>query len=110
MIEIFEMNGVIKTPVGYTPNSKLYRGKELDVGRATEVMRWVELHGVEHWVAVDDLDLHKSGYDALLEETHFVNTPRVTEGIKQTGIKEKIITAFGRKYRPEFSSIIHVED
>lgn len=103
MIEVFEMNGVIKTPIGYTPNSKLYRGDNLDVGRASEIMMWVELHGVENWVAVDDLDLEKSGYDALLDVTHFVKTPKVTEGIKQSGIKEKIIAAFDRKYVPKFT-------
>jgi hypothetical protein len=56
---------------------------------------------LSHWVAVDDLNMSmeflgdrfstKDGSDKKSGLSNFVLTPRSSEGIKQSGIKEKII-------------------
>jgi hypothetical protein len=67
-----------------------------------EIGHWLENHPeVTHWVAVDDLDMSvdflgdrfaaKDGSDVKPGLTNFVHTPRSYEGIKQNGIKQKII-------------------
>ena len=39
--------------------------------------------GITHWVAVDDLK--------MFDLENFVHCPRSMEGIKQSGVKEKIL-------------------
>jgi len=67
-----------------------------------EIGHWLENHPeVTHWVAVDDLNMSveflgdrftsKDGSDSNPGLTNFVLTPRAWEGIKQSGIKEKIL-------------------
>jgi len=61
----------------------------LEIERSCEILHWLSEHPeVTHWVAVDDLDLSLHDGWGL---TNFVQTPRSREGIKQIGIKEKII-------------------
>ncbi len=43
---------------------------------------------ITHWVAVDDLDMTLTDSWGV---KNFVLTPRMNEGIKQAGVKEKII-------------------
>lgn len=88
--EMFLKYGVIKSPIDTTPNVELkydkqyYTKEELAQHRMSEIKSWLKDHPeVTHWVAVDDLDL--GGL------TNFVLTPKSTEGIKQLGVKEKII-------------------
>lgn len=83
--EIFIWNRVSKTPIGFTPHSKLYTADKLELGRAEEIKMWVDLHKPDKWVAVDDLDM-----SPYLEK--FVRCPRDMEGIKQVGIKEQILS------------------
>jgi len=40
--EIFEHNGVIKGPIGFTPRSKTYTGNNLENGRSDEIKMWLE--------------------------------------------------------------------
>ena len=62
---------------------------ELEIERSCVILHWLSEHPeVTHWVAVDDLDLSLHDGWGL---TNFVQTPRSREGIKQIGIKEKII-------------------
>jgi hypothetical protein len=99
--EMYKFRG-IKAPIDVTPNLmdfdpdfaglcnwKGWPGR----ARIVEIRKWLVEHPeVTKWVAVDDLDLSRrpdSIDDAGLE--NFVNTPRSSEGIKQCGIKEKII-------------------
>jgi hypothetical protein len=67
-----------------------------------EIQYWFDKHPeVTHWVAVDDLDMSidfLSGHFAARDKsddkpglTNFVKTPKSWEGIKQSGIKDKII-------------------
>ncbi len=88
MREIFCHFGVIKGPIGFTPSSKTYTADNLERGRADEILLWLEMHAWKKdikWVAIDDLNMSEK-----LGE-NFVWCPREQEGIKMTGIKEKIL-------------------
>jgi hypothetical protein len=100
--EMFTKYGVIKQPIDTTPNIPLkydksyYTKGELAEYRTIEVKQWLKDHPeVTHWVAVDDLPLGElygpiSG-NFLGGLKNFVLTPKSSEGIKQSGIKEKIL-------------------
>ena len=103
--------GIIKRPVDVTDIFKDLFPKEwsilrfradLELERSMEINHWLENHPeVTHWVAVDDLNMSmeflsdrfstKDGSDKKPGLSNFVLTPRSGEGIKQSGIKEKII-------------------
>jgi hypothetical protein len=87
MKEIFtELNGVIKAPFDQTPMFPT-NAMNLGGGRVNEVKAWlednVEKLGVTHWVAIDDL--------GMFELENFAHCPKQMEGIKQSGLKEKIL-------------------
>lgn len=86
--EIFiEFNGVIKSPFDKTPFSKEYTAMNLEGGRVTEINMWLaenkEKLGITHWVAIDDLK--------MFQLENFVHCPKHMEGIKQCGLKQKVI-------------------
>jgi len=103
--------GVIKKPIAITDMFKdifpsewaqLRFRAELELERSMEIQYWLDKHPeVTHWVAVDDLDMSidfLSGHFAARDKsddkpglTNFVKTPKSWEGIKQSGIKDKII-------------------
>lgn len=88
MREIFAHNFVLKGPIGFTPSIKTYTGMNLEGGRADEIEMWIKIHawkGDIKWVAVDDLNMDERLFP------NFVLCPREQEGIKRTGIKEKIL-------------------
>ena len=88
MREIFAHNFVLRGPIGFTTRSKNYNGDNLENGRAEEIKAWIELHAWKDdtkWVAVDDLNMLDQLYP------NFVWCPNSNEGIKQTGVKDKII-------------------
>ena len=88
MREIFAHNGVMKGPIGYTPSLKSYNGMNLEGGRADEIELWVKTHIWKDdvkWVAIDDLNMSERLFP------NFVHCPREQEGIKRTGLKEKIL-------------------
>lgn len=96
--EFFEFNGIYKGPIGYTKVSKTYTGDNLEGGRSDEINDWIKQHNTKDdltYVVVDDLDLSikygniSGNYIRGFE--NFVHCKRTREGIKQTGIKEKII-------------------
>jgi len=93
MKEMYKTRG-IKEPIDYTPNlnesdnltyGMLKHKNQYEAIRVIEIGIYLETHpGITNWVAVDDMDL------SALE--NFVQTKRpYREGIKQSGIKEKII-------------------
>jgi hypothetical protein len=51
--------------------------------REKEIMDWVNENKPSSWVAIDDLNMNKLEY--------FIHTPVQSEGIKQTGLANKII-------------------
>lgn len=87
MRELYKIRGILKQPIGYTGYVKS-SASDLELARATEIRNWLDTHDpktVMKWVAVDDMDM------LLWLTDNFVRTPRSSEGIKQSGIKEKII-------------------
>ena len=109
--EYYTSKGIIKKPIAVTDFFKdIYPSEwagmrfraDLELERSMEIGHWLENHPeVTHWVAVDDLNMSveflgdrfasKDGSDSKPGLTNFVLTPRVWEGIKQSGIKNKII-------------------
>lgn len=111
MGEFYDLQGVIKKPIAFTPplelctwfdNEKNFswdKNFDLELNRVIEIRQFLIDHPeITHWVAVDDLNLGKefTKYNGEIIKNelglgNFVNTPKSNEGIKQTGIKEKII-------------------
>lgn len=102
MQELYKIRGILKSPIAYTTsqlestNHFFSRHTDLEETRSLEILDYLENHPeVTNWVAVDDLDMSErygpiSG-NFLWGLKNFVLTPKSSEGIKQTGIKEKII-------------------
>jgi hypothetical protein len=112
--EYYTSKGIIKKPIGFTEvfhyTNWLEEGRipsDFDWNRTDgreqerhfEIKDWLKSHPeVTHWVAVDDLHMgiHVAAssygpYDRDWGLENFVWTPRDCEGIKQNGIKQKII-------------------
>ena len=109
--EYYTLKGIIKKPIAVTdffkdiyPRewSSLRFRADIELERSMEIGHWLENHPeVTHWVAVDDLNMSveflgdrfaaKDGSDSKPGLRNFVLTPRAWEGIKQSGIKEKIL-------------------
>ena len=114
--DYYEAQGIIKRPIGVTEKFHFRdwleegfikdhgefpwsRHEDLEQQRYFEIIRWLGKYpSVTHWVAVDDLNMgiHINAsaygpYDRDWGLENFVWTPRENEGIKQSGIKDKII-------------------
>ncbi len=102
--EYYESQGISKKPIALTPNIQhctvhddnfIWSPRwDLEQTRTIEIKQYLHDHPeVTHWVAVDDLNMGKIG-ETWKDEwaiDNFVLTPRSNEGIKQLGVKEKII-------------------
>jgi hypothetical protein len=79
--------GISKVPISVTLISPFQSTSILERARASEIKQWVDdnLTEDDRWAAVDDLDI------SYYISDNFIRTPRPWEGIKQTGIKNKII-------------------
>lgn len=88
---IFKWNGVIKTPIAFTIPSQFYADGFLEGGRAFEIKQFIEVHKPKVWLAIDDLNLLNTGHGDFFKD-NFIHCARPnTEGIKQSGLKDKII-------------------
>lgn len=95
--KIFEINKVNAIVTDITPS--LWGNKEarfnnlaqLEECRAAEILQYVNEHEITNWVAVDDLNLKP------WIANNFVWCTRSNEGLKQCGIKEKIIKSLKHK-------------
>ncbi len=90
MNEIFKWNSVNTIVTDITPDLwgvKFTSLSQLEDCRADEILKYVHEHEIQNWIAIDDLDL-----SPWISPKHFVRTPKVNEGIKQSNIKEKILT------------------
>lgn len=106
--EYYEQSGIIKKPIDTTPffndvevpeGYKWTYSEKVEQERSLEILQWLKEHPeVTHWVSVDDLHM------GILTDTisygmverdwgleNFVWTPHPKEGIKENGVKEKII-------------------
>ena len=103
--------GIIKRPIAVTDmfkdifprewNAFRFRA-DLEIERSMEIGHWLKNHHeVTHWVAIDDLNMsieflsknfsHSKDGDKTPGLSNFVLTPKASQGIKQSGIKEKIL-------------------
>jgi hypothetical protein len=105
--EYYISQGIIKAPIGVTKKlGEFDVPEDFEWSRQwdSEQIRCFEIHQylkdnpqITHWVAVDDLNMGKTGLHYSMEFEHswglenFVWTPLPNEGIKQSGIKEKIL-------------------
>jgi hypothetical protein len=106
--EYYEQQGIDKKPIAFTKflqdcdvpqNFPWSRTYDLEQSRSLEIKQYLQDHPeITHWVAVDDLNMGISQTNETWGKiemdwglTNFVLTPNGGEGIKQTGIKEKII-------------------
>jgi hypothetical protein len=109
--EYYTSQGIIKKPIAVTgllkdilpeeyPSSLYSVSRELE--RYMEIEYWVENHPeITKWVAVDDLNMSVDYLSDRFKSKdkpfkkpglkNFVYTPFGSQGIKQTGIKEKIL-------------------
>jgi hypothetical protein len=101
MGEYYESKGIIKKPIAFT-DSILYddyedfpwhRNWDREQTRSLEISQYLGQNSViTHWVAIDDLNMSLKEEDGKSWGLkNFVLTPINNEGIKQTGIKDKIL-------------------
>jgi len=79
IIRFYKKQNIIKSPIGLTPYIK---DSNIFSQRTKEISKWLELNKVTNWVAVDDL---------YLSLDNFVWISQTDLGLKQEGIKEKIL-------------------
>ncbi len=101
MGQYYESQGIIKKPIAFTDsilyddyNDFPWHNKwELEQTRSLEISQYLGQNPViTHWVAIDDLNMSLKDVDGKSWGLkNFVLTPVNREGIKQSGIKEKII-------------------
>ena len=102
--DYYESQGIIKRPIALTPNIQncSVQGNlfiwspqwDLEQTRTIEIKQYLHDHPeVTKWVSVDDLNMGKIGEDwkDVWALDNFVLTPKSSEGIKQLGVKEKIL-------------------
>jgi len=106
--DYYESQGIIKRPIALTPNiqhctvhgnlfmwSPRWESEQL---RTIEIKQYLHDHPeITHWVSIDDLNMGKIGEPWKDEWAidNFVLTPKSNEGIKQSGVKEKILNYLG---------------
>jgi hypothetical protein len=106
--DYYEAQGIIKRPIAITPNlhefspetNDMFMWKRwLERKRILEIEKYLKKNPqITNWVVVDDLNMSpefNGGYG--LE--NFVLTSRSNEGIKQSGIKDKIVTKLFENYK-----------
>jgi len=98
--EFYELQGITKKPIALTPNIKDFSPSTADLFhwknwfdriRIIEIKEYLKNNEIDSWVAVDDMDMSLTAFEDN-GLSNFVHTPRLYEGIKQSGVKEKIIS------------------
>jgi len=102
--DYYESQGIVKRPIALTPDiqnctvhGNLFmwsQGWDLEQVRTIEIKQYLHDHTeITHWVSIDDLNMGKIGepWKDIWAIDNFVLTPKSSEGIKQSGIKEKIL-------------------
>jgi hypothetical protein len=108
MGDYYEIQGIIKRPIGFTKflgeceyndDFPWLREWDLQQTRSIEIKQYLKEHPeITHWVAIDDLNMGNKVIHFGVEcdrgwgLENFVLTPLRNEGIKQLGIKEKILS------------------
>ena len=102
--DYYESQGIVKRPIALTPDiqnctvhGNLFMWSQewdLEQVRTIEIKQYLHDHTeITHWVSIDDLNMGKIGepWKDIWAIDNFVLTPKSSEGIKQSGIKEKIL-------------------
>lgn len=99
--EYYLSKGISKKPIGFTKqyfncdNPDEFEWNRITMyeqQRCIEVKQYLIDHPeVTNWVCVDDLQLGKKYPNRVWGISNFVHTPKQNEGIKQSGVKDKII-------------------
>jgi hypothetical protein len=104
MGEYYEAQGIIKKPIAFTDSILSANYEEfpweypldLEQTRSLEIAEYLtNFPSITNWVAIDDLNMslrRKEDGEYSWGLNNFVLTPKSNEGIKQSGIKEKILT------------------
>lgn len=90
--QLYIDRGIIRVPIATTQLQSIGSAMFIEKNRASDIVEWVKENLTEEdkWVAVDDLPMQ------TLIKDNFVHTPYINEGIKQTGVKQKIINMLNR--------------
>lgn len=96
----YELQGIIKKPIAFT-DSIVYddyqgfpwhRDFHYEQTRSLEIAQYIGRNThITHWVSIDDLNMSLREGDNSWGLKNFVLTPVNREGIKQSGIEEKIL-------------------
>ena len=89
MNEIFEWNGVNTKIHEFTSSSwgvQFQHFDQIEESRAYEILKYVKDNNIKNYIVIDDLNLKE-----WISVEYFVRTTKPNEGIKQSGIKEKIL-------------------
>lgn len=105
--EYYEYSGIIKKPIDTTPffndvevsdDFPWNRSDKLEQERSLEILQWLSEHPeVTNWVSIDDLHMGilVETYSGLQERdwglSNFVWTPHPIEGIRENGVKDRIL-------------------
>ena len=107
--EYYENQGIVKKPIAFTPdlNTCTVQGEvfiwsrkwDLEQTRSIEIKQYLHDHPeITHWVSIDDLNMginYKDPDWGMMDRdwglANFVLTPLSNQGIKQSGIKDKIL-------------------
>lgn len=98
--EYYSLQGISKKPIDRTLNMSEfdetggamyeYRGWR-DRMRIVEIKKYLEDHPeITHWVAIDDMNMSNDAQQGYGLD-NFVHTPISSQGIKQSGIKAKVL-------------------
>lgn len=80
-----DVNCVITDVTGTAWGTKFKSLHELEECRAYDIVQYAKKHDIKKYIAIDDLNL------SHWLDDYFIYTPRANEGIKQSGIKDKIL-------------------
>jgi HAD domain in Swiss Army Knife RNA repair proteins len=86
--EIFDAHSVVKSPVAITSKISSRSMHNLEFNRVGQIEDFIAENNVGKWIAVDDM--HLAQWAKLDIVDRFVRTNQM-EGIKQSGLKERII-------------------
>lgn len=101
MGQYYESQGIIKKPIAFTDSILCddyedfpwHRSLDSEQTRSLEISQYIGQNThVTHWVSIDDLNMSlRAEGDKMWGLKNFVLTPIQHEGIKQSGIKEKVL-------------------
>ena len=90
---IFTWNGVKKHPIAVT-NVTYVSMSNLGMNRSCEIDTYIVEHNIENYVVIDDLNIGK--YMKITNDDDKFFATKSSMGIKQTGLKDKIIKKLNR--------------